>query len=136
MTVGGEESSAGKLWRAYTIVPSPSTITIATISGNSVPPWNLTFLPLPFWASRAAFLVDDDEGATRAQGYRRVRPMPWRGAASPAGICHPLVNIGEQLLVRGGRGARRRGPLHPVSSGTPHRSPEVDGAEHGADRLR
>ena len=40
-----------------------------TMSGKRVPPWKRTFLPLPFWASRAAFLVDDDE-TTRARAYR------------------------------------------------------------------
>ena len=42
--------------------------------GNSVPPWKRTFLPLPFWASLAAFFVDDEE-TTRARCYRRVAPM-------------------------------------------------------------
>ena len=40
-----------------------------TTSGKRVPPWKRTRLPLPFWASRAAFLVDDDE-TTRARAYR------------------------------------------------------------------
>jgi len=36
--------------------------------GNKVPPWNRTFLPCPDLASLAAFLVDDEEGATTAGG--------------------------------------------------------------------
>ena len=35
--------------------------------GNTDPPWNRTFLPLPRCASLATFLADDDEDvATRA----------------------------------------------------------------------
>ena len=43
---------------------------IATIRGNVVPPWKRTFLPWPDLASLAAFLVDDEEGATSMRGYR------------------------------------------------------------------
>ena len=37
-----------------------------------VPPWKRTFLPWPDLASLAAFLVDDEEGATSMRGYRRA----------------------------------------------------------------
>ena len=45
---------------------------MATTRGNSVPPWKRTRRPLPFWARRAAFLVDEDDGATGAECYRRA----------------------------------------------------------------
>src|SRR4051812_5084409 len=60
--VGGEASAAGTDARAYTIVPIPTTRMIRINIGNRVPPWKRTRLPLPFWARRAARLVEDEEG--------------------------------------------------------------------------
>jgi hypothetical protein len=44
-----------------------------------VPFWKRTFLPCPDLASLAAFLVDDEEGATSERGYRRPRAFGDRG---------------------------------------------------------
>ena len=41
---------------------------MVTTMGNNVPPWKRTFLPWPDLASLAAFLVEDEEGATTMRG--------------------------------------------------------------------
>jgi hypothetical protein len=41
---------------------------MVTTIGNRVPPWKRTFVPEPDRASLAAFLVDDEEGATTGRG--------------------------------------------------------------------
>ena len=83
--------------------------------GNSVPPWKRTFLPLPFWASRAAFLVDDEE-TTRARAYRRVRPV---GPAAGGGIGERVdeVLVGRRHAGRRGRAEHpRAGPASPIAA--------------------
>src|SRR5690349_7123426 len=52
-----------------------TTTTMTMTSGNSVPPWNRTFLPLPFWASLATLLADDDV-ATSLRGYSTAVGFP------------------------------------------------------------
>ena len=68
-----------------------------------MPPWKRTRRPLPFWARRAAFLVDEDDGATGAECYRRP----------PSSPDERLVRLGDRR-----RGSRR---LHPAPSGRAHR---------------
>ena len=103
-------------------VPRPTTSTMATTSGNRVPPWKRTFLPLPFWARRAAFLVDDDEGATRAQCYRRP---PHASAVGGRGDRRDR-RVVDRALVRRGDGGRRGGgddPLAAAVGPSPRRRP-------------
>src|SRR5688572_10071850 len=93
--VGGELSAAGTEVRAYTIVPTPMTRIARTIIGNKVPPWKRTRLPLPFWASRAAFFVDEEDTI----GWRRLSVAPLDDSAATARPCD------------GGRSRYRCGPM-------------------------
>ena len=101
-------------------------------SGTGSRPGSGPCLPLPFWASRAAFLVDDEETTTgEAIGGDRCRQP-----AAPARSSPPAV-----------RRRRRRRPatpaLDPRRPATPIRSPGpgrraslADGRHELADRRR
>ena len=86
--------------------------------GNSVPPWKRTFLPLPFWASLAAFFVDDEE-TTRVRCYRRVAPMSPRSA--------PVAERPDQRLV----GWSRRLPARPLPTTQSRPRRPIRAAERG-----
>ncbi len=100
--------------------PSPSTTTRATISGNSVPPWKRTFLPLPFWASLAAFLVDDEEGATTSEASGAG--IGFGGSARRSELRSVEAELGEQPVVGRARPRRATRVDHPPRPG---RAPEL-----------
>src|SRR6478735_4658577 len=102
----------------------PAMSVIATAAGNTVPPWNRTLRPLPFCASLAAFLVDD-ELATTGKAIGAIAPS--FGEQRP-----------QQAVVGGTDRGRRGLALGPRPTARPHCTGLlriVDQRPDGSDEL-